>query len=126
MYFNTRHGCIKGDACTFLHVLTSEKQAKLDKQLQNNDKDPEVAGFKSSSRKVVMLMSAKEETKQEDQPGEEKIQEGQVPKLKPQPQTKEKPAEIRRVMKIEGEAKDEEIIVSEGGMVRKKRKIKET
>ena len=73
-----------------------------------------------------MLMSAKEETKQEEQPGEEQIQEGQVPQLKPQPQTKEKPAEIRRVIKVEGEAKDEEIIVSEGGMVGKKRKIKET
>lgn len=35
MYFNTRHGCIKGDACTFLHVLTAGKQAKLNKQLQN-------------------------------------------------------------------------------------------
>ena len=73
-----------------------------------------------------MLMSAMEETKQEEQPGEEQNQDWQMPQLKRQPQTKEKPAEIRRVIKVEGEAKDEEIIVSEGGMVGKKRNIKET
>ena len=45
--------------------------------------------------------------------------------LKPQFQKPKQPAEIRRVIKVEGAATDEGVKDSEGGMVGKKRKMKE-
>jgi hypothetical protein len=48
-----------------------------------------------------------------------------VPQLKPQPQKSEQPDEIRRVIKVDGAAKDEGKKDSEGGIVGKKRKMKE-
>ena len=49
-----------------------------------------------------------------------------MPKPKPQSQKSEQPtAEIRRVIKVKGVATDEGVKDSEGGMVGKKRKMKE-
>ena len=48
-----------------------------------------------------------------------------MPQPKPQPQKPEQPDEIRRVIKVDCAVKDEGKKDSEGGMVGKKRKMKE-
>jgi hypothetical protein len=54
MYFNSRHGCIKGDACQFLHVDRHTKQQKT--PLEDPESGPTI-------RKVVMNSVAVEEEK---------------------------------------------------------------